>query len=246
MYDCPPAKAIGAIGMREDTMPDIVVLVEDDMAKALFMELKGKYFTLCPEQRYLDIRVLEIGGYKNVINFYIEANNYVFYQNVFVTAYMDKDVETDVIPYPEYGNREDIQRYHENSHFLKFLPYTPEVLLVKTYIEKKQQLLQAIRAEYSNQQADYTIDEQVDFSEYEEVLPKFSNQKEYNEKIEKRGKFRKKCKGQAEKVAIELSQQLNISVKEVYRYSYKFAVKNLSEEELNVRALLAQTMKRMK
>lgn len=246
MYNCPPAKAIGAIGMREDTMPDIVILVEDEMAKALFMELKRKYFTLCSEQGYLDIRVLEIGGYKNVIKFYVEANNYVFYQNVFVTAYMDKDVETEIIPYPEYGNREDIQRYHENSRFLKFLPYTPEVLLVKTYIEKKQQLLRAIRAEYSNQQADYTIDEQIDFSAYEEVLPKFSNQKEYNEKIGERSNFRKKCKRQAEKVATELSQQLNISVEEVYRYSYKFAVEKIPEQELNVRDLLAQTMKRLK
>ena len=144
MYHCPPAKAIGAIGMREDTMPDIVILVEDDMAKALFMELKRKYFSYYPEQAYLDIRVLEIGGYKNVINFYVEANNYVFYDNVFVTAFMDKDVETDVIPYPQYGNQEDIQRYHDHSRFLKFLPYTPEVLLVKTYIERKQQFLQSL------------------------------------------------------------------------------------------------------
>ncbi len=56
MYHCPPAKAIGAIGMREDTMPDIVILVEDDMAKALFMELKREVFFLLSEQAYLDIR----------------------------------------------------------------------------------------------------------------------------------------------------------------------------------------------
>lgn len=246
MYHCPPAKAIGAIGMREDTMPDIVILVEDDMAKALFMELKRKYFSYYPEQAYLDIRVLEIGGYKNVINFYVEANNYVFYDNVFVTAFMDKDVETDVIPYPQYGNQEDIQRYHDHSRFLKFLPYTPEVLLVKTYIERKQQFLQSLRAEYSNQQVDYSIAEQLDFTAYEAALPNFSNQTQYNSKIEERGSFRKKCKQVAEKIALELSQQLNITVKEVYRYSYKFAVENIPENELNVRALLAQTMKRVR
>lgn len=246
MYHCPPAKAIGAIGMREDTMPDIVVLVEDDMAKALFTELKRKYFTFCPDQGYLDIRVLEIGGYQNVINFYVEADNYVFYDNVYVTAYMDKDVETDIIPYEQYGNQEYIQRYHDNSRYLKFLPYTPEVLLVKTYIEKKQAFLQAIRAEYSNQQVDYTITEQLDFTAYEAALPEFSNQAQYNSKIAERGSFRKKCKEQAEKVATELSQQLNISVKEVYRYSYKFAVENIPENELNVRALLAQTIKRLR
>ena len=246
MYHCPPAKAIGAIGMREDTMPDIVILVEDDMAKALFMELKRKYFSYYPEQAYLDIRVLEIGGYKNVINFYVETNNYVFYDNVFVTAFMDKDVETDVMPYPQYGNQEDIQRYHDNSRFLKFLPYTPEVLLVKTYIERKQQFLQSLRAEYSNQQVDYSIAEQLDFTAYEAALPNFSSQSQYNSKIEERGSFRKKCKQAAEKIASELSQQLNITTKEVYRYSYKFAVENIPENELNVRALLAPTMKRVR
>lgn len=228
------------------TMPDIVILVEDDMAKALFMELKRKYFSYYPEQAYLDIRVLEIGGYKNVINFYVETNNYVFYDNVFVTAFMDKDVETDVMPYPQYGNQEDIQRYHDNSRFLKFLPYTPEVLLVKTYIERKQQFLQSLRAEYSNQQVDYSIAEQLDFTAYEAALPNFSSQSQYNSKIEERGSFRKKCKQAAEKIASELSQQLNITTKEVYRYSYKFAVENIPENELNVRALLAPTMKRVR
>ena len=170
------------------------------MAKALFMELKRKYFTFCPDQGYLDIRVLEIGGYQNVINFYVEANNYVFYDNVYVTAYMDKDVETDIIPYAQYGNQEYIRRYHDNSRFLKFLPYTTEVILVKTYIEKKQVFLNrmcqvfllAKRAEYNNQQVDYTITEQLDFTAYEAELPEFSNQAQYNSKIEERGSFRKK------------------------------------------------------
>ena len=246
IYNCPPAKAIGAIGMREDTMPDIIVLVEDYMAKALFLELKRKYLSFYPNQAYLDIRVLEIGGYKNVISFYMEAKNYVFYDNVYVTAYMDKDVETDVIPYPQYGNTEAIQRYRENCHFLKFLPYTPEVLLVKTYVNKKQSFLQALHSEYSNQQASYEINEQLDFEAYEAALPEFTDQTQYNKTIEERGSFRKKCKTQSENVAVELSQQLNISVEEVYRFSYKFAVETIPESELNVRELLAHTMKRRK
>lgn len=86
----------------------------------------------------------------------------------------------------------------------------------------------------------------MDFTAYEAALPNFSNQTQYNSKIEERGSFRKKCKQVAEKIALELSQQLNITVKEVYRYSYKFAVENIPENELNVRALLAQTMKRVR
>lgn len=246
LYHCPPAKAIGAIGMREDTMPDIVVLVEDAMAKALFMELTRKYFTFFPEQAYLDIRILEIGGYKNVMNFYIEAHNYVFYDNVFVTAFMDKDVETDIIPYPQFGNQDDIQKYHSNSRYLKFLPYTPEVLLAKTYTEKKQQFLQSIRTDYNNQQVDYTIIEMLAFTGYESNLPTFTSLAQYNQKIQERGAFRLKCKTVAENIATQLSDQLNITTSEVYRYSYKFAVENLPEDELNVRGLLAQMMRRLR
>lgn len=63
IYDCPPAKAIGAIGMREDTVPDIVVLVEDAMAKALLFCMLQKYNELNGDRNYLDIRILEIGGF---------------------------------------------------------------------------------------------------------------------------------------------------------------------------------------
>ena len=69
---------------------------------------------------------------------------------------------------------------------------TPEVLLVKTYVEKKQLFLQSVRAEYSNQQADYTITEQFDFIAYEADLPEFTNQAQYDSKIGERGSFRKK------------------------------------------------------
>ena len=74
-----------------------------------------------------------------------------------------------------------------------------EVLLVKTYIEKKQVFIQAIRAEYSNQQVDYTITEQLDFTAYEAALPEFSNQAQYNSKIEERGSFRKNVKNKPKK-----------------------------------------------
>ena len=90
------------------------------------------------------------------------------------------------------------------------------------------------------------IFENTEFSVPEDSDLYLRNQTQYNSKIEERGSFRKKCKQVAEKIALELSQQLNITVKEVYRYSYKFAVENIPENELNVRALLAQTMKRVR
>lgn len=245
IYKCPPAKAIGAIGMREDTNPDIIVLVEDEMGKSLFHALKQEYNSLQGETSYLDIRVLEIGGFSNVIHFYIETNNYIFYNNVYVSAFMDKDVETDIIPYPQYSNTSLVQQYHNNSSYLHFLPYTPEVLLIKVFYLYKINLLRYLKNLYENQQLNYSTAEQFDFTQYEQQFPDFNNQDEYNNYISQRGAFREKCKKEAERIAEQLSQQINQSKNELYRAIFKFAVNEFLSSEVNIRQLLAPTMKRL-
>lgn len=187
LYQCPPAKAIGAIGMREDTNPDIIVLVEDIMAKSLFHALMQKYISLQGEASFLDVRILPIGGFQNVANFYVETDNYIFYDNVYVAAFLDKDVETDIIPYPKYGNQSTIHIYNENSQYFHFLPYTPEVLLVKAFYNFKVGLLRELSLTYSNQQLSYSTSDRFDFDEYEAPFPDFENQDEYNSYIQKQG-----------------------------------------------------------
>ena len=246
IYKCPPAKAIGAIGMREDTNPDIIILVEDNMAKSLFYALKQRYIVLQNEVSYLDIRIMEIGGFQNVIHFYIEADNYIFYDNIYVAAFMDKDVETDIIPYEQFGNQNLIRQYNDNASYLHFLPYTPEVLLVKTFYNYKIELLRQLSGIYNNQQLQYSIPETLDFTNYESPLPEFQNQTEYNAQIEVRGAFRKKCKEESERIAQTIADQINQSVDEIFRFTFKFALEHIDENALNVRNLLAQTMKRLR
>lgn len=246
IYNCPPAKAIGAIGMREDTNPDIVILVEDSMARSLFHALKQKYNSLQNETSYLDIRILEIGGFPNVIHFYEETNNYIFYDNVYVSAFMDKDVETDIIPYPQYINNTDlIRKYNDHSYYLRFLPYTPEVLLIKAFYFHKQELLHYLRGLYDNQQLNYLAVEQFDFTEYEQPFPEFHNQNEYRSYMDGRGTFRTKCKTEANNISEELSNQINQSKEEIFRAVFKFAVDTFVSDEINIRQLLASTMKRL-
>lgn len=247
IYDCPPAKAIGAIGMREDTNPDIIVLVEDKMARSLFYALKQKYSILQNESNYLDIRILELGGFSNIIHFYDEANNYIFYDNVYVVAYMDKDVETDIVPYPQFGNRETIRCYNENSQYLRFLPYTPEVLLIKMLYENKSDLLRKLISEYDNQQLQYDLQEQFNFTLYEAAFPDFNSQEKYNQFIAQRGAFRSLCKKEAERIVELLADQVNQSSDEIYRFIFKIAVDKFEENgAINTRQLLAPTMKRLR
>jgi predicted ATPase len=245
IYNCPPAKAIGAIGMREDTMADIIVIVEDEMAKALFMALLNKYNTLCPDSDYLDVRVLGVGGYPNIINFYVEAENYIFYDNVYVTAFLDKDVETDIIPFKQFGNRDIIEKYEANTRRIKFLPYTPEVLLYQEMKEHRVDLLANMRRAYSNQQLNYNVQDIPNFVDYDNPLPNFATQNDYNATIQTRGSIRNACKNETEQIANLLSRQLNISESEIYRYIFRSAVEHMEGNTLNVRAFLASTMKRL-
>ena len=246
LYHCPPAKAIGAIGMREDTNPDIIVLVEDTMAKSLFHALMQKYILLQNEASFLDVRVIAIGGFPNVAHFYVEADNYIFYDDIYLAAFLDKDVETDVIPYREYGNDEAISIYDEHSPYFHFLPYTPEVLLVKEFYEFKTQLLQELSHVYLNQQLSYTTPGQFDFNQYGAPLPDFHNQEDYNNCIGQRGSFRSQCKAEAERIANDLANQVNQTKEEIYRIAFKFAVEHVLPDEMDVRQILSSTMKRIR
>lgn len=244
-YNCPPAKAIGAIGMREDTMADIIVIVEDEMAKALFFALLNKYKSLCPDSNYLDVRVVSVGGYPNIINFYVEADNYIFYENVYVAAFLDKDVETDIVPYKQFGNRDIIEKYEENTRRIKFLPYTPEMLLYQEMKDHRADLLANMRSTYSNQQLNYSVQDIPDFVDYNNPLPNFATQENYNITIQTRGSIRTACKNETEKIAKSLSRQLNKSESEIYRFVFHSAIEHMEGNTLNVRSIMAPIMKRL-
>lgn len=247
IYDCPPAKAIGAIGMREDTNPDIVILVEDRMAKSFFYALMQQYLLMQNSSNYLDVRILELGPADNVIHFFIESEQYIFYDNVYVAAFMDKDVETDLIQYPLYANPDLTRKYNEHSAYLHFLPYTPEVFLVKTLYEKRQGLLQKFREQYNNQQIQYSCIKIFDFDSYFSDFPNFNTKAEYNSFIKCRGEFRSKCKEESKRIVENIAREVNQSVEEIYRFVFKFAVEEAERiGDINVRALLASTMKRIR
>ena len=170
--------------------------------------------------------------------------SYIFYNNVYVTAFLDKDVETDIIPYSNYGNREVIELYNANMRKIHFLPFTPEVLLYMQFRDNKAGILEKMKMTYYNQQLDYDLEQNIDLETYNESMPIFSSQKQYKSKIEERGQIRNKCKKETKRIAESLASQLNIRENEVYNFVFKFAVDDLEGGLINVRALLAQTIKR--
>ena len=134
--------------------------------------------------------------------------------------------------------------YNENRRKIHFLPYTPEVLLYQEFKRSKTLIVEKLRNEYNNQQINYQLQEQIDIDRYLQPLPQFSSQQEYNNAIKERGNLRARCKEETKRIADSLSSQLNISRSEIYRFVFKCAIDCLEGTEINVRRLLAPTMKR--
>ncbi|SPF53447.1 hypothetical protein SBF1_6640005 [Candidatus Desulfosporosinus infrequens] len=86
---CPPAKAIGAIAMQEDTSPDIVSILEDDMAKYMLDEMFNVYRRITEKPFFLEVKSLYVGGYSNVVNFYLDSSGYVFHETTYLCAVLD-------------------------------------------------------------------------------------------------------------------------------------------------------------
>ena len=246
IYNCPPAKAIGAIGVREDTIPDILLLVADSMAKAFLQTMLHKYNREMGVT-YLDIRILEIGGFDNVINFINEAVGYVFYNNIYVAAFLDKDVETDTIPYPQYGNQRIISIYYQKKQYLHFLPYTPEILLYRVLKEKRNDIIIKLKSESNNQQLQYTIREISDFDSYFVDFPNFECQDDYNSHIESKRNIRRMCKRVVAEIVKDLAIQANQTEDYICRFLFYFAVNEYRDQEdhaLDVRPILSSIMNR--
>lgn len=232
--------------MREDTDPDIVVLVEDFMANAYFSALKQKYNEIASESDYLDIRILEIGGYQNVIHFFDEAKNSIFYDNVFLTAYLDNDVTTDVLKYRQYCDGKTLSEYDKHGKYINFLPYTPEILLLKYLQSYKNDIISSLKKTYSNQQLFYEVRMDLSILDYTENSKFDAELEQYSDYSKRRGKFRNDCKAEVTSVVATLSEQLNRTENEIYRWLYKFIIDKEVAEGFNIREYLAPAMKRLK
>lgn len=124
------------------------------------------------------------------------------------------------------------------------MPYTPEVLLYQVLLNQKDEIIEELRCRLANQQVDYQIQQYIDLSDYNQELPQFNSQNEYNIEIENRGNVRAACKKETKRIVESLSQQLNEGTNQIYRFIFKFAVDKYEGMEINVRQLLSRTIKR--
>ena len=129
---CFPTYAIGNIAAEEETLPDIVLYVEDLFARDVLTAFYEKF----TNERYTDptarpsIKISPVGPFNAVVAF-LERNRSVLPDYVTQKAVLDKDVATDTISdWRQNNNHAQLTKFQRFENDIKYLPFTPEVGLI--------------------------------------------------------------------------------------------------------------------
>lgn len=133
---CFPTYAMGNIASDEETLPDIMLYVEDlyarDMVTAFFEKFANEQVP-DPTARP-STKIVPVGGFVEVMAF-LERNRSVLPNTVIQKAVLDGDVATESIDgWRVNNNHAQLARYQRQERDIRFLPFTPEVGLI-THIE---------------------------------------------------------------------------------------------------------------
>lgn len=127
IHPCFPARAIGTVDFIEDSVYDLVVFVEDEISKQLFMEMRDVIRKLESKWKTMRLCVVPVGGYYQTASMAVETTN-KFGQSTVVRAALDADA----------FSKENLKRdskfkvlYEKNKSKIYNLGWTPEVLFIQ-------------------------------------------------------------------------------------------------------------------
>lgn len=145
--NCYPSYVLGALSYREESASDILIYVEDDAARIVVESLAKKCISNIFNNDALapSVSVIPVGGFTNVLRFFERQRPLL---PAITRAYivLDQDAEDSL----EQARTEDIVRiYREQSNFISFLPYTPEVGLCDYLHREQADIIRTLRHHYS-------------------------------------------------------------------------------------------------
>lgn len=154
IYGCFPTYALGNIASDEETLPDILLYVEDTFARdalTAFFEMFGDERFDDPTQRPT-VKAVPVGGFKEVISF-LERNRSVMPQHVVQIAVLDDDVRTEtLVQWNANRNHAQLEKFQRLDQHISYLPFTPEVGLITFILENQAEFEQALRRRFSDNQ----------------------------------------------------------------------------------------------
>lgn len=129
---CFPTYAIGNIASDEETLPDIMLYVEDlfarDMLTAFFQNFANERVP-DPTERP-SIKIVPVGPFDAVMAF-LERNRSVLPTTVVQKAVLDCDVADETLAGWRANNKHtQLAKYQRQAQDINFLPFTPEVGLI--------------------------------------------------------------------------------------------------------------------
>lgn len=129
---CFPTYAMGNIASDEETLPDVMLYVEDlfarDMVTAFFEKFSNE---LVPDPTARpSTKIVPVGGFVEVMAF-LQRNQSVLPNTVVQRAVLDGDVATEsLVGWRANKNHTQLAKYQRQERNINFLPFTPEVGLI--------------------------------------------------------------------------------------------------------------------
>lgn len=129
---CFPTYAMGNIASDEESLPDIMLYVEDLFAR----DIVTAFFEKFANERVPDpterpsTKVVPVGPFDAVVAF-LERNRSVLPNTVFQNAVLDGDVANEsIVGWRATNNHMQLVKFQRQERDIKFLPFTPEVGLI--------------------------------------------------------------------------------------------------------------------
>jgi ABC-type multidrug transport system ATPase subunit len=126
---CFPAFAVGNITLGEERAPDVVLYVEDEVAKTVLeslvqLSLRTKFSSI---NLFPDVRVIPIGDFKAVVQF-LHHHRAMMPERTRSFAILDRDVKEETLVHWRSSNdHKHLGLFEKLKHQIDYLPWTPEV-----------------------------------------------------------------------------------------------------------------------
>ncbi len=129
---CFPTYAIGNIASDEETLPDIMLYVEDVFARDVLTAFFEKFSdTMFPDPTARPTtKIVPVGPFDAVVTF-LKSNRSVLPDQVTQKAVLDHDVATDTLTnWQRNSNYAQLSKFQRLENDIKYLPFTPEAGLI--------------------------------------------------------------------------------------------------------------------
>lgn len=128
---CFPTYAIGNIAADEESLPDVMIYVEDLFAR----DLLNSFYEIFADEKFADptlrpsAKIVPVGNFVAVVGF-MDKNRAVLPKSVKQMAVLDGDVKDSLDHWKKSGNLTALAKFDELKKSISCMPFTPEVGLM--------------------------------------------------------------------------------------------------------------------